>query len=160
MFLSFCILDDFFRFWKKSGFWVFLVHPETTLPKGLETSGQRGGRAKFFWVFAFWIIFSVFQKYLVLGYFWFTLLWHQCYYPHRLRDALSPVCGIFFSPIMTRLGIFFGFLVKTKMKAYTKLTAVMCCQIVAVAPSSGDFRPQPAKRYVCGQDQEFWRKKF
>ena len=24
---SFCILDDFFRFSKKSGFWVFLVHP-------------------------------------------------------------------------------------------------------------------------------------
>ena len=35
-----------------------------------------------------------------------------------------------------------GILVKTKMKAYTKLTVVMCCQIVArksVAPSSGDF---------------------
>ena len=31
-----------------------------------------------------------------------------------------------------------GFLAKTKMKAYTKLTVVMCCQIVAkksVAPS-------------------------
>ena len=31
----------------------------------------------------------------VLGYSWSTLLWHRCYYPHRLRDALSPVCGIF-----------------------------------------------------------------
>ena len=40
-FLSFCVLDDFFRFSKKSGFWVFLVHLETTLPDGLETSGQR-----------------------------------------------------------------------------------------------------------------------
>ena len=27
---------------------------------------------------------------------WSTLLWHRCYYPHRWRDALSPVCGIFF----------------------------------------------------------------
>jgi hypothetical protein len=27
----------FFRFSEKSGFWVFLVHPETTLPNGLET---------------------------------------------------------------------------------------------------------------------------
>ena len=49
-FLSFCILDDFFHFSKKSG----------------------------------------------LGYSWSTLLWHRCYYPHRSRDALSPVCGIFF----------------------------------------------------------------
>ena len=31
-FLSFCDLDDFFRFSKKSGFRVFLVHPETTFP--------------------------------------------------------------------------------------------------------------------------------
>ena len=27
MFLSFCVLDDFFRFSKNLGFWVFLVHP-------------------------------------------------------------------------------------------------------------------------------------
>ena len=43
-FLSFCVLDDFFRFSKKSGFGVFLVQQnmaETTLPDGLETSGQR-----------------------------------------------------------------------------------------------------------------------
>ena len=40
------------------------------------------------------MIFSVFQKNQVLGYSWSTLLWHRCYYPHRSRDALSPVCGI------------------------------------------------------------------
>ena len=28
-------------------------------------------------------------------YSWSTLLWYRCYYPHRSRDALSPVCGIF-----------------------------------------------------------------
>ena len=46
---------------------------ETTLPDGLETSGRRAYRL--FWhisrrlrVFAFWMIFSVFQKNLVLGY--------------------------------------------------------------------------------------------
>ena len=36
-----------------------------------------------------------------------------------------------------------GFLVQTKMKAYTKLTVVMCCPICdrrSLAPSSGDFR--------------------
>ena len=48
-----------------------------------------------FWVFAFWMIFSVFQKNWVFGYSWSTLLWYRCYYPHRSRDALSPVCGIF-----------------------------------------------------------------
>ena len=31
----------------------------------------------------------------VLGYSWSTLLWHRCYYPHRSRDSVSPVCGIF-----------------------------------------------------------------
>ena len=43
-FLSFCNLDDFFRFSKKLNFGVFLVQQnmvETTLPYGLETSGQR-----------------------------------------------------------------------------------------------------------------------
>ena len=52
---------------------------------------------------------------------------------------------------------------KSKMKAYTKLTFVMCCQIVArksVGPSSGDFWRRPALRYACGEDQEFGRKMF
>jgi hypothetical protein len=43
------------------------------------------------------MIFSVFQKNRVLGYSWSTLIWHRCYYWHRSRDALSPVCGIFSS---------------------------------------------------------------
>ena len=51
MFLSFCVLDDFFRFSKKN---------------------------------------------LFFGYSWCTLLWYRCYYPHWSRDALSPVCGIFY----------------------------------------------------------------
>ena len=41
------------------------------------------------------MIFSVFQKNLVLGYSWSTLPWYWCYYPYWSRDALSPVCGIF-----------------------------------------------------------------
>ena len=28
---------------------------------------------------------------------WSTLLWYRCYYSHRSRDSMSPVCGIFFS---------------------------------------------------------------
>ena len=41
------------------------------------------------------MIFSFFQKNWVLGYTWSTLLWYRCYYLHRSRDSLSPVCGIF-----------------------------------------------------------------
>ena len=41
------------------------------------------------------MIFGVFQKNWVLGYSWSTLLWYWCYSPHRSRDALSPVRGIF-----------------------------------------------------------------
>ena len=45
---------------------------ETTLPNGLETSGQRSYRyfwyiSRCFWVFAFLMIFSVFQKIGFLG---------------------------------------------------------------------------------------------
>ena len=43
-FLGFCVLGDFFCFSKKWGFLVFLVHQETTLPNGLETSGRRAYR--------------------------------------------------------------------------------------------------------------------
>ena len=46
-------------------------------------------------------------------------------------------------PIETYLERFLGFLVQTKMKAYTKLTVVMGCPICdrrSVAPSSGNFR--------------------
>ena len=43
-FLSFSVLDDLFRFSNKSGFRVFLVHPETMLPDGLKTSARRAYR--------------------------------------------------------------------------------------------------------------------
>ena len=37
-------------------------------------------------------------------------------------------------PVQTRLEAFLGFLFKTKIKTYTKLTVVMCCQMVATKP--------------------------
>ena len=40
MFLSFCVLDDFFLFSKKLGFWVFLVHP-TVVSVLLSASVER-----------------------------------------------------------------------------------------------------------------------
>ena len=47
-----------------------------------------------FWVFAFWMIFTV-KKISFFWYSWSTLLWYWCYYPHWSRDAFSTVCGIF-----------------------------------------------------------------
>ena len=38
---------------------------------------------------------------------WSTLLWHWCYYPHRSRDALSPVCGIFIFEVLVLLSSHF-----------------------------------------------------
>ena len=52
----------------------------------------------------------------------------------------------------------FGFLIETKMKAYAKLTVVMCCPIFAKrpeAPSNGNFCRQTTLRYASEQDQEF-----
>ena len=42
-----------------------------------------------------WFFFR-FKKNWVFGYSWSTLPWYWCYFPHRSRDALSPVNGIFF----------------------------------------------------------------
>ena len=62
----------FLRFSNNLSFWVFLVHPETTLPDGLEISGQWAYHkfwhiSRSFWVFVFWMIFSVFKKNGFLG---------------------------------------------------------------------------------------------
>ena len=76
-------------------------------------------------------------------------------------QSFSSIHELYLGPIHRRLEAFLGLLVKSKMN--TKLTVVMCCQILvrkSVAPSSGDFRQRPAPRYSCGQDQEFWRKSF
>ena len=53
--------------------------------------------SRHFWFFCVLNDFFHFSKKIwVLGYSWSTLLWYWCYYPHRSRDALSPVCRIFF----------------------------------------------------------------
>ena len=56
-----------------------------------------------------------------------------------------------------------GFLGETKMKADTKLTVVMCYQIVArksVAPSSGDFRRHWRRGTPVDKIRNFEEKKF
>ena len=55
-------------------------------------------------------------------------------------------------PIQPNLEASEGLPVKTKMKADTKLTVVMCCQIVGkrpTAPSSVRFRRRPAPLLLC-----------
>ena len=47
-FLSFCVLDEFFRFSKKLGFWVFLVHPTVVLVL-LSASVERCSRMRDEW---------------------------------------------------------------------------------------------------------------
>ena len=50
-------------------------------------------------VFVFCVLddFFCLKKKKVFWYSWSTLPWYLCYYPHRSRDALSLICGIFFS---------------------------------------------------------------
>ena len=61
---------------------------------------------------------------------------------------------VMFRPNFDPLQASGGFLIKTKIKAYTKLTVVMCCKIVDkkyAAPSSGRFqRRQRRWPQVCG----------
>ena len=66
---------------------------------------------------------------------------------HQHKDLKST--EICLGPIQRRLEAFLGILIKIKMKAYKKLTVIICCQIVArksVAPSSSDFRQRSAPR--------------
>ena len=66
---------------------------------------------------------------------------------HQHKDLKSTELCL--GPIQRRLEAFLGFLVKIKIKAYKKLTVVMCCQIAArksVAPSGGDFQGRSAPR--------------
>ena len=43
--------------------------------------------------------------------------WYWCYYPHRSRKALSPVCWIFFEN-MQNLSLFFVYLIEAKPSSF------------------------------------------
>ena len=85
---------------------------------------------------------------------------HLCIGRHQHNDLKSNELCL--GSIQRRLEAFLGFLVKIKMKAYKKLTVVMCCQIVArksVAPSSGDFcRGRPRARSGILKNNYFFQK--
>ena len=53
---------------------------------GISLDGLSFSVLKYFFGFDFFLVFV---------YFWSTLLWYWCYYPHRSRDSMSPVRGIF-----------------------------------------------------------------
>ena len=72
----------FFPFKKNNlGFWVFLVHPETSLPDGLVTSGRRA-------YLKFWHISRCFE---FLRYGWFFPFFQKIGY---LGILGPPYCGI------------------------------------------------------------------
>ena len=117
--LSFCVFDDFFSiFSNNSGFGVLLVHPENTLPNGLDTSGRRAYRqfwhtSRLFESLQFRWFFRISKK-MGFVYSWSTLLWYQCYYRHWSRDALSLVFKICFIVWVKSVTI------KQKKKLYKK----------------------------------------
>ena len=109
---------------------------ETTLPDGLETSGWRVYRwlwhiSRRLWVFLFWIIFLFFFCFfLVFVYFWSTLLWYRCYYPHWSRDSMSPLCRIFKSSFyIVLLG---GLLMDKDKRGFPKTALFWCFHIVVL----------------------------
>ena len=116
MFLSLCVLDDFFRFSKKIRFLGILGPPylrtksgnhqlviklpigDFELGIGVFRIGDRGFKSTIpnpqntntqikiiNWQFYHHLVIFTFS----------SLLWYHCYYPHWLKDDLSPVCGIF-----------------------------------------------------------------
>ena len=58
------------------------------------------------------------KKKRVFRYSMYTLVWYWCYYPHRSRDALSHICGIFL--LRTVLCLIYTFTV------YCLLFTVIC----------------------------------
>ena len=108
-FFSFCVLDDFFLFYKQFRFWGILGPPGNHASQWIRDLWSKGVSLIFAYsqmFLSFCVLdsfFSIFQKKWVLGYSWSTLLWYRCNYPHRSRDALSPVCGIFVNLLQPRI---------------------------------------------------------
>ena len=77
MFLSFCVLDDFFRFSKNLDFWVFLVHP-TVVSVLLSASVERCFVSRMRTFFRLFDIFLHFFRFLGLFMdflFFFDFFW-------------------------------------------------------------------------------------
>ena len=81
-------------------FFVFATHcsPSAHLPLPFR-SPSAPLLLRFFWHFCGYFLWTLFVD-TFCGHFMWTLSFHffpfcyRCYYPHRPRDSLSPVCGI------------------------------------------------------------------
>ena len=87
------------------------------------------------------MIFFVFQKIWVFGYSWSTLLWYRCYYPHRSRDALSPVCGIFKASALWADAFY-----KSKCPYVCVFVCLSVCLFTFEVPFNGLFAPTSRSR--------------
>ena len=57
-----------------------------------------------------------FRFFIFPFFFLYSLLSYRCYHPHRSRDALSPVCGIFFNGLLYLFPFGLGSAVKAAEK--------------------------------------------
>ena len=99
MFLSFCVLDDFFCF-KQFGFLGILGPPANHASHWIRDLWSKGVLlflAFFLMFLSFCVLdnFLRFSKKLGFGVFFVHPTVVSLLYPHRSRDALSPVCRIF-----------------------------------------------------------------
>ena len=78
-------MDDFFRLKKKSGFWVFLVHPDTTLREVLDD----------FFRFSKKSGFGVFLVHLPMALVLLSASVERCFV-YRIRDFLKTFLYDFF----------------------------------------------------------------
>ena len=124
--------------------------------RDLESLGKRNGKKwSNIWTFLFgsglkWPCKKKFFL-LLLILLWSTILWHWCYYPHRSRDALSPVCGIFFFAFLESLGKFrncHGALLKNWIYIWQKFNVL--CLVGQICPSLAriGLRSKVSKGYL------------
>ena len=109
------------------------------------------------------MIFSVFQKKCFFGYCWSTLLWYWCYYPHRSRDDLSPVCGIFqVSVVISNLagvmlsGVILSCVIFQVSFVWCHFSAVMCHMSFVRRNLSGVICKVSFDRCHLGKHPFFW----
>ena len=132
-------MNDFFCFSKKIWFLGILGPPGNHASRWIRYLWSKGVSL----ILAYLKSFRVFGDFFCLSkkkcffvYSWSTLLWHLCYYPHRSRDALSPVCGIFCMPIKLNniyicvyIGAFINFLLLVSNRSFFECFGLLLVQL-------------------------------
>ena len=122
--------------------------------------------SEFFWIFGFcfsWIFWTFLDffnlRFVFFNFFGFFLDFLFFWIPFKVNKVTSK--SNYWTPKIAKNGpnsiisSFFAWQAKKIVSRNTKLTVAK-----SVAPSGGDYLWHPAPRCACGQDQEFWRKKF